>query len=601
TLAQALGIRGDDGVFYAILEQRSGLWRLARGADLWERGFIFDLGPHETRVFTAFDERIDHDGRLAELHASLDGRAVERLDTPTRPDTGLPVRPVDPRRAVPGGLAPALPPRGAGILLHPSSLPGPEGIGTIGQSARDLVGWLASAGLRYWQVLPLCEGGPGDSPYSSPASLIGSPWLIDLTDLHDDGLLTGDELVLGLDPADGNVDFPRARERKAPLLRAAARRLLETPTHPLFDAWHAWRDAHPWIHEAALFGELRTEMDGEPWWRWPAALRDRDETALAQARQTHADAIAEREVLAFLFDHQWSRLQEAASSSGVLVVGDLPIYVSRDSADAWVDRDLFEFDAEGRPARVAGVPPDDFSETGQLWGNPLYDWERMAADGYRWWVRRIQRCLTWTPVLRIDHFRGFAAYWAVPADAETALSGQWVEGPGLALFRTLRDALGGQWLLAEDLGEIDAPVHQLRAQAGLLCTRVLQFGFGGDPNNLHLPDNVPSDAVMYTGTHDNDTTAGWWSQAEPHVQAHVHDVLGDRIDVGVMVRAALGSAARMVVLPMQDALALGSEARMNVPGVGEGNWTWRMAPGMLDARRAAALRAWVEESGRLPS
>ena len=600
TLAAALGLRGDPGVFYAVPEQRGAEWRLVRGADLVTDGFAFDLGPHETRVFTDFEERVDTDGQLAELHLALGGRPVDRLDTPTPRDTRLPLRAVDPSLAAPGGLAPALPPRGAGILLHPSSLPGAEGIGTIGQSARDLVGWLARAGLRYWQVLPLCEGGPGDSPYSSPASLVGNPWLIDLMDLHQEGLLTGEELVAGMDAADGDVDFPSVRARKGPVLRAAARRLLDTPGHPLFASWCAWRDAHPWIHEAALFGELREAGGGQPWWTWPAAVRDRDPEALAGLRRRHGRAIDERAVLAFLFDHQWARLRAVADAAGVLVVGDLPIYVSRDSADAWVDRALFEFDEDGLPARVAGVPPDDFSATGQLWGNPLYDWGRMAADGYAWWARRLQRCLTWTPVLRIDHFRGFAAYWAVPATAETALSGQWVEGPGLALFEALRAALGPQWLLAEDLGEIDAPVHRLREQAGLLCTRVLQFGFGGDPRNLHLPANVPPDAVMYTGTHDNDTTAGWWAQASEAERAHVHAVLGADVTVEALVQAALGCDARMVVMPMQDALGLGTEARMNVPGVGEGNWAWRMQPGVLGAGQAAQVHAWVAQSGRLP-
>lgn len=600
TLAEALGLRRDDGIFYAVPEQRSGLWRLVRGADMHDEGFAYDLGPHETRVFTAFDEKTDQDGQLAELHRRLGGRPVEQLHAPTSRDTGLPLRPIDPSLAAPGGLAPALPPRGAGILLHPSSLPGAEGIGTIGQSARDLVGWLARAGLRYWQVLPLCEGGPGDSPYSSPASLVGSPWLIDLTDLHHEGLLTGEELVAGLDPGDGDVNFPAMRARKEPVLRAAARRLLDTRSHPLFNAWCTWRDAHPWIHDAALFGELRSSHGGQPWWTWPAAERDRDPETLSELRRVLGPATDERAVLAFLFDHQWARLRAVADAAGVLVVGDLPIYVSRDSADAWVDRSLFEFDAAGMPARVAGVPPDDFSATGQLWGNPLYDWDRMASDGYAWWVRRLQRCLSWTPVLRIDHFRGFAAYWAVPATAETALAGQWVAGPGLALFEALRDALGPQWLLAEDLGEIDAPVHRLREQAGLLCTRVLQFGFGGDPRNLHLPGNVPADAVMYTGTHDNDTTAGWWAHAGEHERAHVHAVLGAGVTVDDLVQAALGSAARMVVLPMQDALGLGTEARMNVPGVGEGNWTWRMQTGALSGAQAARVYAWISQSGRLP-
>ena len=297
TFAEALGLRGDDGVFHAVSEQRSGQWRLVRGSDLHADGFAFDLGPHETRVFMAFEERVDHDGRLAELHRTLGGRAVDRLDTPKRPETGLPIRPVDPSQAVAGGLAPAIPPRGVGILLHPSSLPGAEGIGTIGQSARDFVGWLSRAGMRYWQVLPLCEGGPGDSPYSSPASLVGNPWLIDLVDLHQDGLITDAELMAGMDASTNDVEFPTVRARKAPVLRAAARRLLDTPDHPLFPAWEAWREANPWMPEAGLFGELRAAHGDEPWWNWPADIRAGSRThshGPGTAREWHRRALRSR-------------------------------------------------------------------------------------------------------------------------------------------------------------------------------------------------------------------------------------------------------------------------------------------------------------------
>ncbi len=599
TIAEALGLRGDEKVFYAVPEQRSGKWRLYRGSDLHNDGFAYDLRPYETLVFTAFEERFDHDGMLDALHRHLNGAAVDQLDFTVHPVSGLPIRPVDPSLAVPGGIAPALPPRGAGVLVHPSSLAGPEGIGTIGQAARDLVDWLGRTGLRYWQVLPLCEGGPGESPYSSPASLVGNPWLVDLTDLHADGLLTDEQLAAGLDNTPGAVDFKAVKARKEPLLRAAARVLIETADHPLHNAWNTWRNEHPWSAETALFAEIRDAQGDIPWWEWPAPLRDRDPAAMDAARRDLRDGIEERAALAFLFDHQWDRVLAQAASAGVLVVGDLPIYVSRDCADAWMERHLFELDDAGMPARVAGVPPDAFSETGQLWGNPLYDWSKMADNDYAWWVRRMTRCLRWTPVLRIDHFRGFAAYWAVPADAETALEGKWVQGPGMALFRTLREALGPQWLLAEDLGEIDEPVHLLRRQAGMLCTRILQFGFGDGPANLHLPSNVPGDAVMYTGTHDNDTTGGWLDAADGAVAAHVEAFHSGPVDVDILLRTALSTKARMVVIPMQDVLGLGTEARMNVPGVGEGNWTWRMTPGALTDAVSNDLRATVASSGRL--
>lgn len=601
TLAEALGLESRDTLVYAVHEQRSGQWRLLPSTGLSGGGLTFDLEPWEHRVFDRIEPREDADGVWARLCDQLGGRAQDALPDPEHTATGLPMRPVDPSRAAPGGLPPATPPRGAGVLLHPSSLPGPEGIGTIGQSARDFVRWVADAGLRYWQVLPLCEGGPGESPYSSPASFVGNPWLIDLMDLHQLGLIDGGQLVQGMAPADGDVDFAAVKDKKAPILRAAARSFLEQTDHPLRGAFAGWRQRHDWVDEAALFGEIRDAHGGEPWWTWPEPLRDRQPDALAAARETHAAGIAERVVLAFLFDHQWARLIEEADCAGVLLVGDLPIYVSRDSADAWAERERFEFGEHGQPARVAGVPPDAFSETGQLWGNPLYDWDAMAADDYAWWVRRLERCLGWTPVLRIDHFRGFAAYWAVPAEAETAMAGQWVPGPDLALFRALREALGGQWLIAEDLGEIDEPVHVLRKRAGLLCTRVLQFGFGSGTDNLHLPANIAADTVMYTGTHDNDTLMGWWETAQPHEKRHCVSVVGagpaplhER-----MVRAALESVAQMVVVPIQDFLGYGSEARMNTPGTASGNWAWRLGPGVLGRPLAEEIRGMVEASGRL--
>jgi 4-alpha-glucanotransferase len=604
---EALGLRTEEDTLYGVWELHSRQWRLMRAVDLAEHGFRYSLGAYEIRVFMDFREIEDQDGTWTRLCEELGGRPVDDLDRewrrlhqPIEGRVGLPMRALSTELAVPGGLAPAVPPRGAGVLLHIGSLPGPEGVGTVGAQAHAMLDWLVAAGLRYWQLLPICEGGPGESPYSSPASLVGNPWLIDLTDLHAQGLLSDAGLEAALDASGGPVDMNLVRTQKAPALRAAAQTLLEGVEHPLHGAWLAWRDANPWVADSALFQVLRREQGGQPWWSWPVEFRDRHESTLEVFRAQHFDSIAVREVLAFLFDHQWSRFLEAAEQRGILLFGDLPIYVSRDSVDVWAHRSLFELDSEGLPERVSGVPPDAFSDTGQLWGNPLYDWARMAEDGFGWWIDRLDRCLRWTPVLRIDHFRAFAAYWAVPGDSETAMDGSWIEGPDLDIFHAFRNELGGQWLVAEDLGDIDEPVHELRRKAGLLCTRVLQFAFGSDDENLHLPSNSPSDSVLYTGTHDNDTTAGWWSTLPDWERERVLEKLECDQDAVVegMIEMALEAPSQVVIIPAQDLLGLGSEARMNIPGVGEGNWSWRLDSGALNEARAADVYAWIQTSGR---
>ncbi len=604
---EALGLRIESHIYYGVWELHSRQWRLMRAVDLAEHGFRYSLGAYEIRVFMDFREIEDHDGTWATLSEQLEGRPVDDLDAewrrlhrPIQGRPGLPMRTLSPELAAPGGIAPAVPVRGAGMLLHIGSLPGPEGLGTVGDQAHAMLDWMVSAGLRYWQLLPICEGGPGESPYSSPASLVGNPWLIDLSDLHAQGLLSDAQLAAALDASDGPVDMDRVRAQKAPALRAAARALLERTDSALHAAWIDWREKHPWIADSALFQVLRREQDGQPWWTWPVEIRDRHEAVISGFRIQHADAIAVREVLAFIFDHQWARFLAAAESRGILLFGDLPIYVSRDSADVWAKRSIFELDAEGLPQRVSGVPPDAFSDSGQLWGNPLYDWSRLAQDSYSWWVDRLDRCLRWTPVLRIDHFRAFAAYWAVPGESETAMDGSWIQGPDLDIFHAFRSELGGQWLVAEDLGDIDEPVHELRRKAGLLCTRVLQFAFGSDDENLHLPANSPSDSVLYTGTHDNDTTAGWWSTLPDWERKRVLEKLECEEDAVVegMIQTALEAPSQVVIIPAQDLLGLGSEARMNIPGEGEGNWSWRLQTGALDASMAAGLRARVETSRR---
>ncbi len=472
----------------------------------------------------------------------------------------------------------------SGILLHPTSLPGPHGIGSLGVSVDRFAAWLNAAGVRCWQVLPLVPPGAGDSPYSSWSAFAGSPWLLDLELLRADGLLDTVPAFEDLDP--GRVDFPAMRAFKQPLLDAAADRLRAT------QGVEAYRAAHPWIADAALYAALKRHHEDRPWWEWPAALRDRDAKALASARRSLAVPIERTIALQHLFERQWRRVREVCARSDVRILGDLPIYVDWDSADVWAHRDLFVLDDTGHPTEVSGVPPDAFSDTGQLWGNPLYRWDLMAEGGYAWWIERMRRALSLHDRVRVDHFRAFAAYWAVPAGADDARGGRWVPGPGIALFDALRSALGDLPVVAEDLGIIDAGVHELLAATGLPGMRVLQFAFGGHARDIHLPHNHVPNSVAYTGTHDNDTTLGWWRSTSDHVRDHVRRYFGvDGHDlVWDLVRAALGSVAETAVIPMQDVLCLGSEARMNTPAVCDGNWGWRLRGDQLDGADTARLR-----------
>lgn len=491
--------------------------------------------------------------------------------------------------------------RRSGILLHPTSLPGPYGIGELGPHAYAWVDFLAASGQSVWQVLPLGPTGYGDSPYQSFSAFAGNPYLISLERLKEDGFLGDDDLAPGADASGDAVDFGEVIAFKVEMLSRAQRRFHERASRQeraALDAFRARESA--WLDDYLLFMALKEAHGGRSWTEWEAPLRDRDPAALDEARERHAEAIRRYETWQFWFRRHWGDLKAHANGSGILVLGDLPIFIAGDSADAWARRQLFHMDASGEPTVVAGVPPDYFSETGQRWGNPLYRWNRMAEDGFAWWAERFRSTLDFFDLIRVDHFRGFEAYWEIPAAEPTAQNGRWVRGPGQPFFDAMREALGELPIIAEDLGVITPEVEALRDRNGLPGMRVLQFAFAGDASDPYLPHNYPRNCVAYTGTHDNDTTRGWYDTAPEAERDHVRRYLarGDEAVAQELVRAALASVADLALFPLQDALGLGSEARMNTPGRAGGNWSWRFAWPDLPDWLASQLREMATLYGR---
>ena len=488
--------------------------------------------------------------------------------------------------------------RSAGILLPVFSLPGAYGIGALGREARAFADFLHDAGQKWWQVLPVGPTGAGNSPYTSASTFAGNPLLIDLEDLRDRGLLTEAELSAARVEPDGPIDYAALYACREPLLRRAFSRLSGTEAQAVRD----FAAANPWLEAYALYRALKTHFGETAWYDWPdKALRDHDPAALEPWRAELAEDIAFHEAVQCWFFAQWKALKDHANGLGVGIIGDLPIYVSLDSADVWSERKAFLLDETGRPSRVAGVPPDYFSAEGQLWGNPLYDWAAMKADGFGWWIRRVEGASRLFDAIRIDHFRAFERYWSVPAGAETAKEGQWEKGPGMDLLGVLTNWFPHITYIAEDLGLLTPEVHQLRQAAGLPGMKVLEFAFS-DPGNAYLPHNYASRrCVCYTGTHDNDTALGWYDHAPETERAFAERYLGasGREEVRkALLRCGMGSTAELFVAQMQDYLALGSEGRINVPGVAEGNWRWRMAPGAATAALAAEIRTLTETYGR---
>ena len=503
-------------------------------------------------------------------------------------------------------------PRSSGILLHPTSLPGRFGIGDLGPEAYKFVDFLAAAGQKIWQVLPLGPTGYGDSPYQLFSAFAGNPLLISLDQLAEDGLLTREELEAAPEfPAD-YVSFGRVIRFKLPLLDAAYRR---------FKASGKWRDEFEdfrrasggWLEDYAMFMALKEAHGGEAVWsRWEPDIAARHAPSMAEWRDRLADQMEALEFAQYIFSRQWRGLHDYARERGIRIMGDLPIYVAHDSADVWANPEMFQLDAAGDPAVMSGVPPDYFSATGQLWGNPIYRWDRMAASSFRWWIDRLRAVLTQVDIVRIDHFRGLEAYWEVPAGETTAQNGRWVKGPGAALFEALEAALGELPIVAENLGVITPEVEAIRQQFGFPGMAILQFAFGKDPQAPDFkPHNYPRDRVAYSGTHDNDTTVGWWSSAGAGDSTRTAEDIREERDFTrkylatggseinwVFIRTLMASVANTVLFPLQDVLGLSSEARMNTPAVPSGNWRWRYRAEMLAPAMAARLKEMVSTYDR---
>jgi 4-alpha-glucanotransferase len=492
--------------------------------------------------------------------------------------------------------------RQSGILLHPTSLPGPYGVGDLGPSALRFLDWLKGARQQLWQVLPLNPTSHGNSPYASPSAFAGNTLLISLDGLRQDGLLSAADLQSVIRFPHHHVDFGKVTEHRKAIFARAFETFSGAAGKPLqaeMDAFQA--QAHAWLPDHALFTALHCHFGYTSWTEWDANIAKRKASALTRWRDKLASQVAQEEFAQFMFARQWGRLRAEADGRGIRVVGDAPIFVAFDSADVWAHPHLFKLDHHGRRGVVAGVPPDYFSKDGQLWGNPLYDWNAMKRDDYAWWVERIRALAMQVDIIRIDHFRGFSAAWEVPATAKTAKTGAWVEGPGRKVFDAVTKALGPVDFIAEDLGVITPDVEKMRDDLGFTGMKILQFAFGDEEGtNAYLPHNHCQACVVYTGTHDNDTTRGWFRSLDTRTRSHVqHYLARDGGDVAWdFIRSAWSSVACTAIAPMQDVLDLGTEARMNVPGRPDENWAWRMPQDALTAARAARLGGMTTLYGR---
>jgi len=493
-------------------------------------------------------------------------------------------------------------PRAAGILLHPTSLPSRGGIGDFGPAAYQFADSLAAARQGLWQVLPLGPLGHGNSPYSSISAFAGNPLLISLERLASHGWIDQDKIST-LSSDSGPVAYDRVFATKMPLLFEAGRGFIASASASARDRFERFCSANAWwLDDFVLFDALRARRKLASWNEWPAELARRESSAMARARKQLTDDLKIRSALQFAFYEQWQALRRYCAERKIRIVGDVAIFVNYDSADVWMHRDLFRLNENLESEVVSGVPPDFFSKTGQRWGNPLYRWDVMKARGYEWWIQRLRWATRNCDFIRLDHFRGFDQFWEIPAADPTAINGRWVDGPRDDLFHKLREALGGLPFFAEDLGYITPEVHALRERLQIPGMAVLQFGFGDEGAHMYLPHRAAG-KVIYTGTHDNDTTAGWYqASAAEHERCNAECYLG-RVDDGIhwaFIRAAQTSVADLALIPMQDVLGLGSEARMNTPSRDGGNWKWRLAPGQFTPELTAKLAHLAEVTDRLP-
>ena len=487
--------------------------------------------------------------------------------------------------------------RAAGIFLHPTSLPSPFGVGDLGQDAYRWLDLLRRFDHTQWQVCPLSPTGFGNSPYQSLSSFAGNPLLISPVRLAEDGLLTKAELEGYPRLPENHVDFGGVIAAKDRLFRMAFTRFEESGPFRTF----CRRERH-WLDDYALFRVLKDLHGGRPWTAWDDRYKLRRRKSLRDLSQEQATEIRYHKFLQYVFQAQWQALRSHARALGLRLFGDIPYYTSFDSADTWASPELFELDDRGQPLRVAGVPPDYFSATGQLWGNPLYRWDVMKTDDYAWWIARIKKTFERLDVVRLDHFRGFASYWAVPADSPTAVTGEWVRGPGVDLFKAIQRSLGPLPIVAEDLGLITDDVVALREAAKLPGMKVLQFAFDGNPDNPYLPYNIAADSVIYTGTHDNDTTVAWFTSAPAYDKQRICEYLDCQGAEfwGPFLRLAYSAPSRLCIVPLQDVLALGAGHRLNTPGTSEGNWQWRFCWNMIREDHFTMLRRLVALYGRAP-
>ena len=491
-------------------------------------------------------------------------------------------------------------PRSSGILLHPTSLPGPFGIGDLGSEAIRWIDFLKSADQRFWQILPLGPTGYGDSPYQCFSAFAGNPYLISPEKLFEDGLLAKADLDATPRFSAQAVDYGPVIQFKLALLdKVYANFHAGRGSNTLRAEFESFKQAHAiWLDDFALFMALKDSHGGAVWSAWEPELVSRQESAVAAARQKLAGAIESQRLRQFLFFRQWNAVKDYAHQSEIKIIGDIPIFVAYDSADVWARPELFYLDAGGKPTAVAGVPPDYFSRTGQLWGNPLYRWDVLKQAEYGWWINRFRATLEFVDIVRLDHFRGFEAYWEIPAGMPTAEIGQWVKGPGADFFNVLEAALGALPIIAEDLGVVTPEMESLRDGFDLPGMKVLQFAFSTDSEDPFLPHNFSPNSVVYTGTHDNDTTRGWYEHSSTEKERDLaRRYLGrDGKDIAWdMIRLAFSSVANTAVVPLQDVLNLGTEARMNLPGSASGNWGWRLRPGQLTSQIRDRLKelAWL--------